>query len=459
MSQTTRFVSGIALNIGLIVVACASAGCAGKAPGHPQGALQNGNAQPAVVATIRPTREDLQRLSDSAPAELMPYEQTEITAKVPGYVQKINVDIGDRVRGPRYGPDGRLSAEGEVLAELWVPEMIEELKQKEELIKQANADVKQATANAAATAANLRTAEAALKEAQAGRGRAKAMVKRWGSEYQRLRRLSQGVIDVTTVEEAEYQYEAAMTASAEIEAKIQSMQAARDESAAKRDKAEADVAAAQAGVGVAVANRDQARAMLGYAKLTAPYDGVVTKRNVHTGAYINDKTGQQPLLTLMRTDKLRVAIDVSEKDVRFLNPDNLVHVDLDAFPGKKITWKIGRFAPVLGAGKKARLEIHISNPDGVLYPGMYGHAVVTLEEKKAALTIPSTCLNNDDKGLFVYTVIDGKAAPQRVTIGINDGRKVEIITGLSGGEDLIAGGKDLVRPGQAVAVGTSDRGK
>ena len=447
MNENSRLFLSI-FGVGLAVASLVSlAGCNSKSPASPQGAAQDNAVR---VETIKPAREDLKRVSEATPAELLPYEATDIAAKIPGYVQKINVDYGWPVKGPRYDRQGRLVEEGQVLAELWVPEVVEELKQKEELIKQAAADVKQAMANEKAAAANLKTAEAMVKEAEAGCARADAHVAFWRGQYERLSKNTAQTLDKQAIEEALYQSRAAEAARAEIEAKVESMRAARDESAAKLDKAAAAVIAAQARIGVAEANRDQAKAMLQYAKLTAPYDGVVTKRNIHTGAYLTGKGGEQPLLSIVRTDKLRVAVDVPEKDARFLKPDCVVEVDLDALPGQKLAWKITRFAPVLGAGKKVRVEVHVDNLDGNLYPGMYGHAVVILEHKPGTLTVPATCLSTDDKGSFVFTVADGRARKQRVGLGINDGKKVEIISGLSGSEEVISTGKDAVHEGQAI---------
>jgi len=427
-------------------------GCAGKTPANPQSATVDGSAQPAIVETIRPTREDLKRVTESMPAELLPYEQTDLTAKIAGYVQQIFVDYGDQVQGPRYDSSGNLLKEGQVLAELWVPEMVEELKQKDALVAQAKADVQQAEATLAAATANVKTALALVKEAEAGRARAEAMVAFRQSQYDRLSKSATQTADKQTMEETLYELRAAEAARTEVDAKVQSIQAARDESAAKRDKAEADVLAAKARVTVAEANRDQAKAMLQYARLTAPYDGVITRRNIHTGAYVTGKGGEQPLLTIVRTDKLRVTVNIPEKDVRFLKQDIEVEADLDALPGRKFAWTLSRFAPVLGAGKKVRGEVHVPNLDGSLYPGMYGHAVVVLENKKGSLTVPSTCLSTDDKGPFVFTVVEGTARKRPVTLGINDGRKAEIISGLDGTEQVISSGKDLIRAGQAVTI-------
>ena len=448
MSRVTCITSAA---ISLITIA-SLAGCNNRSPAGQQSAAKDGAVQPVRVETIRPAREDLKRVSEATPAELLPYESTDIAAKIAGYVQRMNVDYGDQVKGPRHDRQGRLVEEGQVLVELWVPEMVEELKQKEELIKQAKADVKQALATEKAATANLKTAEAAVIEAEAGRARADAQAAFARSQYERLAKTTAQAIERQVIEEALYQKDAAEAARAEIEAKVQSMKAARDESAAKRDKAAAAVLAAQARTGVAEANRDQAKAMLQYAKLTAPYDGVVTKRSIHTGAYLTGKGGEQPLLSIARIDKLRVTVDVPEKDVRFLKPNIVVEVDLDAIPGQKFAWKTTRFAPLLGGGKKVRVEAHVDNLDGNLYPGMYGHAVVVLEHRKGALTVPSICLSTDDKSSFLYTVADGRAKKQRVTLGINDGKKAEIISGLSGAEEVISTGKDAVHDGQSVAA-------
>ncbi len=231
-------------------------------------------------------------------------------------------------------------------------------------------------------------------------------------------------------------------------------------------KAEADVDVAKAQLQVAEADRQQVEAMLQYTKITAPYKGVVTKRNLHTGAFTNAHTSEQPLIFgVARTDKLRLTVDIPETDVRFLDvihPEkHKVSVKLDAFPEKKFVWTLTRFAPVLNEGKKVRAEIHLDNPvpdpdDSsrriYLYPGMYAHAAVILQEKPGALTLPVACLSQDDKGTYVYTVVDGKAKKQYIQVGLNDGIKPEITSGLAGDAVVIAGGKNVVRDRQAVLV-------
>jgi len=121
-------------------------------------------------------------------------------------------------------------------------------------------------------------------------------------------------------------------------------------------------------------------------------------------------------------------------------------------PGTNLKWRIARLAPVLGPGWKVRAEIHIKNEDGRLYPGMYGRASVVLEDRPGALTVPVAALANDSTGACVYCVADGMTKRLPLTIGLNDGRKVEITSGLTGKEEIISAGKASIRDGQPVVV-------
>src|SRR5262249_1204717 len=302
-----------------------------------------------------------------------------------------------------------------------------------------------------AAVAGVRSAEANVVEAEAGRTRARANYERWRSEFARVEELvNRNVIDKQTRDETLNQFRAAESAQGEIEAKVKFAKAALDEMKAKQEKAQADVSVADATLLVAQADRDQVEALLQYAKIVAPFDGVVTKRNLHTGAFVNPRAGDMPLLTVVRTDLLRMTVDIPEKEVSYLQKATKVIVDLDAFPGKKFEWQSTRFAPVLGRGKKVRLEVDIPNPQGKFYPGMYGHAFVILEEKPKALTVPSNWVGKDAKGSFVWIVEDGQAKQQRVRTGLDDGKKIEIRDGLRGAEEIICGAKVTLTEGQAV---------
>jgi HlyD family secretion protein len=461
MTRKTRGAIRVTTSLCLVAAALSVAGCGAKTAAYPQVASKDG-AVP--VETVSVGREDLKRVSEATPAELMPYEQVDLYAKISGYVRKMHVDAGDRVRGPRYDARGKLVEEGQILAELYAPEMDEELKEKEALADQARSEVELAQKAHEAAVAAYETAVAMVEVEKAGRQRADALVKRWQSEFDRMKAVAKGTIDRQTLDETEYQLEAARATRAELEMKIRSAEALRAEAAAKRDKTEAEIKAAKARQRVAEAARDRMKALLQYTRIPAPFDGVVTKRNVHTGAFLDGKSDKL-LLTVVRTDRLRVWVDVPETDVRYLDvphpEQHVVQATLKALPGKTFAWKITRFAPVLGEGKKVRAEVEIDNPypdpddpknQLYLYAGGYGYAAVVLQEKTGALTLPATCLVAESAGASVWLVVDGKAKKQRVTVGLNDGKKAEISSGLTGAEEVVASGLAGLRDGQAVVA-------
>lgn len=354
------------------------------------------------VETVPVTRESLRRVSDAVPAHLLPYETTDLHARISGYVKEVRADYGDRVK------------KGTVLAVLAVPEMEVELRQKEALVRQAEAE--------------LRLGRAAVASAE-------AEFKRMKSQSERMATVGRGgLISVEAVEETQHGFEA---------------------STAKRDVARADVGVKEAKLEVAREHRDHVKTLLGYARIETPYDAVVIGRHLHTGAFIGGKAGEQPLFTVARTDVLRVVVDVPEKEVRYLDKGDKVVIDLDAMPGQKFEWKITRLAPVLGQGKKARVEVDLPNTEGTLYPGMYGRVAVFLEEKPHGLSVPVSCLGSDGEGSFVWLVVGGKSRRQRVQVGIQDGDRVEVVSGLTGAEEVIRGG-DGLEDGQPVLARRAD---
>jgi multidrug resistance efflux pump len=251
-----------------LLLAALAAGCGRNAADEP-----GPSAAPAVprVATALPGRQTLRRTIEQ-PARIQAFERTPIRAKIAGYVQDVKVEIGSRV------------GKGDLLTELWVPELREELRQKEAQVTQARIEIRQAEKALAVARANLKTAQSLVEEAVASRRRAGANYERWKSESGRMDDLArQRVIDPQSRDEARNQFRAAEAARDEAGAKVRSAEAGREESAARRDKAEADVDAARNRLELTEAGRRRVRALLDYARITAPFAGVVSDRNVDTG--------------------------------------------------------------------------------------------------------------------------------------------------------------------------------
>jgi multidrug resistance efflux pump len=317
---------GFVLVIATALVPLAAAGCQrtpAAAPAASEGAA--GKEGPPSVRVVTPQRTTIHR-SVSQPGAIQAYEETPIFAKIAGYVEKWNVDIGARVH------------KGQVLAVLSVPELEVELLQKEALIEQGTELVELARKSAAAAEAAFKSAEAQINEAEASKERAVAERKRLHSQYQRLARAGRnGVITRESSEESRLRYEAALAGVRQAEARIRSAQANRDEYHARWDKAEADVRVAKANLEVARKNRDYVKAQLQYTRLTAPYDGVVTQQHINTGDFVQLATAGKgrPLYVVQRRDKVRIFVQVPEADAEWVRQGAEAQIRVQALRGRQ----------------------------------------------------------------------------------------------------------------------------
>ncbi len=377
---------------------------------------------PAVptVRVTRPERRTLRRTIEQ-PARVEAFEQTPVFAKIPGYVQRVNVEIGARVR------------KGDVLAELWVPELVEQLRQKETLVAQARIEIDQAERALAVSRASVETARSLLNEATAGRKRAASAYERWKSESERIGRLVRGkVIDAETGDETANQFRVATAALEEAGAKVASADAAIREAEAKRDKAAADVEAARNRLQVAEADRRQTQAMLDYARIPAPFDGVVSQRHVDTGHFLQPGTSggavrTEPLFVVVRTDRVRVFLEVPEADAVLVTEGVPARLRIPVLNDREFAGTVAGSSWSLEPSQRTlRAEIDFDNPDGRLRPGMYAHALVDVTEP-GALTIPTRAVLTRDGATFCYRVVDGKAVRTPVKIGVREGTEYQLL--------------------------------
>jgi HlyD family secretion protein len=303
------------------------------------------------------------------PGQIEAADQTDVYSRIVGFVGRVSVDIGDHVK------------KGQVLAELAVPEMEAELRRKEALVVQAEAEVEHAEqllqeskATLAAATADVQQAEAAVKQAQATLEYAKATLER----FKKL--LDSKTIDATVVEEKAQQLNGARAALEEAQSKVQSAKATREGIAANRGALEAGVKVALARREAAKADRQHQAAMLSYAKITAPFDGVVTRRNASPGDLAGPPGSRgQRLFTVARIDTVRFVVNVPENDAPRLRTGSDAVVEVTAMPGHTYKGKLMRTSGAIDPKSRLlRAEIDLSNSDGKLLPGMSGTAGITL---------------------------------------------------------------------------------
>jgi RND family efflux transporter MFP subunit len=416
-----------------------------------------GGAESALmrVVPIRPERKTLVRWTEQ-PGQIEAFEETPIYAKVAGYIEKMHVDIGDPVTGPQFDDSGKIVREGQLLVELSVPELHEELIQKEAAVGQAQAEVRQAAAAVKVARAAETSARAKVEEAGAVLEQTQADYEFAESEFNRLKKLAdRGAVTREVAEEKQKLFRAADSARTQTRAKIASARALVLERQSEIEKAQADLEAAEKHQAVAEAELAHTKALLGYTKIRAPYDGIVTARNVHTGWLVQPGLGSggKPLLNVAQTRVMRIFVDVPELDA--LIPDGSeAQVRIPSFPSDIHKGVVTRTSWILDAGSRTlRAEIDLKNEEGKLRPGMYASAKVKVAERKDALSVPKTALLAADGKTCCYTIADdGEIKKTPVDPGIRAGDDIEIVSGLSGNEQLIGVNVSAFREGQKVRV-------
>jgi len=216
------------------------------------------------------------------------------------------------------------------------------------------------------------------------------------------------------------------------------------------------VDAAKAKSGVAVAGLQRIETLLSYAKITAPFSGVITKRWVDPGALIPAPTSSSTsksgaVVTLMDFSTVRIDVAIPDTEAPFIKKDLPVKVTVNELPGRTFQGTITRFSYALDESTKTMAtEIEISNPDLALRPGMWAAVEIELQKKENALLIPAEALVIEKNKNSVFVVRDKKALKVALTTGFDDGVNVEILKGCGLNDAVIVAGKQSVTDGQKV---------
>jgi RND family efflux transporter MFP subunit len=388
-----------------------------RSSGPPQAAApESPDASTLKVGIVRPERKTVRRPIKRPGYNIEPYQSTAVYARISGYVGKWHFDLGDRVR------------KGEVLAELSVPEMEVELRQKEAAVLQAEAEILQA---------------------KAARERAQAEHDRTKSQYQRLTRVGQsGVLDRENVEETRLGFEAAR---------------------AGLSKAEADVKVGEARLKVARQASDYARTMLAYAKIRAPFDGVVTQRNVTEGNFVQPALGRkgEAIFVVDQVDPVRVFVNVPELEAVWISDGAEATVRSEGPAGQELKGTVTRTARSLDpATRTLRTEIDLPNPKGALLPGTYVDVTVVAERRRV-WALPASAVVTEREQSYCFRVENGKAVRTALRLGLRGDKLVEVLKkqarspgsateraweDLTGEEEVIASGVAGLKDGQAVSL-------
>jgi RND family efflux transporter MFP subunit len=200
------------------------------------------------------------------------------------------------------------------------------------------------------------------------------------------------------------------------------------------------------------ASWEMEKAILSYLQVTAPFDGVITERNVHPGALVSAAGREQkPMLELKQVDRLRLQVDVPEHIAHSLNDKTRMDFYLSAFPGKKMSAEIARKSDNINtAYRMERVEMDIPNKDNALAPGMYADVIVDAGGSPNAFSVPRPAVVTSTERKYVILVRDGKAVKKDVITGNDSDDEIEIFGDFKPDDQVIVNANDEIKEGQAV---------
>jgi RND family efflux transporter MFP subunit len=384
-----------------------------------------------VKAKLTSTSADLE-----LPGNIQAINLASIYARTSGYVQERLVDIGTPVKA------------GQLLALIASPEVDQELSQARASLEQARAASEQATANLAQAKAQVIQAKANVVQAQANEEIAATTNDRW------TRLVDRGVLPKQQGDERRSAFNArhAETAAAiAAEATAEAMVGSRT----------ADISAAHASIDAQLANVRRLEQLQSFERVVAPFDGVVTERHIEKGDLISAGSGtDRNLFSVAQSKTLRIQINVAQNYAVDLQPGQDAEVTLRERPGEIFRGKVARTAESITAATRTLLtEVQVDNSSGRLLPGMYAEVKFTLPRSHPVVLIPGSALVANAEGTRVVQVIgsQGSQPGNRVHLitvqtGRDLGTQVEILSGLSGSENVINNPPDNLSEGQQVNV-------
>jgi membrane fusion protein, multidrug efflux system len=216
------------------------------------------------------------------------------------------------------------------------------------------------------------------------------------------------------------------------------------------DASQSQVVSAEQSVEAAGHALNAIRDMEGYLRVTAPFAGVVTERNVHPGALVGPSSGESalPLLRLVDTNRLRLVVPVPEAYTTELPAHAMISFSVAAHPTESFSGKVARIAQVVDVNTRTMaVEVDVSNNDGRLAPGTFCQVRWPVRRSGPSLFVPSTSVAATTDRTFVIRVRGGKTEWVDVKTGLTSGPLVEVFGDLKAGDEVAGRGTDELRPG------------
>jgi len=195
----------------------------------------------------------------------------------------------------------------------------------------------------------------------------------------------------------------------------------------------------------------------GYLQVRAPFNGIVTERNVHPGSLVgpsnSTSSAAMPMLRLEKAERLRLVVPVPEKYAGGIAERTKIEFSVPAYPGQTFTGTIARIAHSVDVKTRTMpVELDFNNADGRLSSGMFPEVVWAVRRTGPSLFVPVSAVVRTTEATFVVRIRDGNTEWVNVQTGELDGKSIEVIGGLRDGDEIAARGTDELRPGTHVVT-------
>ncbi len=339
----------------------------------------------------------------SLPASMQAIQEAGIYARLDGYMKTRNVDIGDHVKA------------GTLLAEIEAPEIDQQLAQTNATLAHSVAALAQAKAN--------------QKQTETRRDLAKITVDRW------KQLVTKGVVSKQDGDEKESAYEAAV---ADFEA------------------AQSNVTAAESDITAQKANVSRMDQMRSFERVVAPFDGIITARNVDAGALISagSASDKREIYRIAKTDELRIFVNVPQSYSVAIHPGETAVIRVNEFQGRTFPGKIIRTSDSLDPSSRTLLtEVHIPNQNHLLRPGMFCSIKFSLDRTSKSLIVPAGIMMFRSDGPHVAVVGSGNRVHfAKVVPGRDYGATIELLSGVNPGDRAVVNPSEELVEGEKVEL-------
>ncbi len=212
------------------------------------------------------------------------------------------------------------------------------------------------------------------------------------------------------------------------------------------------VAQIEAQVNAATSQVSALAVRLGETRIDSPMDGIVSVRRLDPGAIVGPPGGGA-IVTIVKIDKLRVFIPVTERDIHNIKLGLDARVALDAMPNHPFMGTVTKMAPILDPSTRTLdVEVRLSNADGELRPGMFGHGSIVTSVHPHVPVVPAAAIQLSDNKAFVFVLLGDKVQRRAVQLGVDEGTWAEIVDGVREGEEVVTAGADGISDGTTVRV-------